>query len=143
MFLFSFLVKGRLFEVQELFLEDVLRLTGFKNKDMKKYKEETQRSMKLLLINPLSQPEWKRNVSQPSLCLDFLCVFHILWFSEEKKQKRLTEWCKAVENSSVDEEQRSSVFGHDLLQDSSSLERGDSTFNSPVNQNITPPHPTD
>lgn len=52
-----FLVKGRLFEVKELFLEDVLRLTGFKNMDMKKYKEETQRSMKLLLINPLTQPE--------------------------------------------------------------------------------------
>ncbi|KAK5851607.1 hypothetical protein PBY51_023149 [Eleginops maclovinus] len=39
-------LKGRLFEVKELFLEDILRLTGFKNKDMKKYKEETQRKEK-------------------------------------------------------------------------------------------------
>nr|XP_020456653.1 probable ATP-dependent RNA helicase YTHDC2 [Monopterus albus] len=35
-------IKGRHFEVQELFLEDILRLTGFQNKDMKKYKEEMQ-----------------------------------------------------------------------------------------------------
>lgn len=39
-------LKGRLFEVKEVFLEDILRLTGFNNKDMKKYKEETQRKEK-------------------------------------------------------------------------------------------------
>ncbi|XP_033952296.1 3'-5' RNA helicase YTHDC2 [Pseudochaenichthys georgianus] len=39
-------LKGRLFEVKEVFLEDILRLTGFNNKDMKKYKEETQRTEK-------------------------------------------------------------------------------------------------
>lgn len=126
--------------MQELFLEDVLRLTGFKNMDMKKYKEETQRSMALLLISPLNRPEWKRNVSQPALWFDFLCVSHTIWFSEEKKQKRLTEWCKAVENSSFEEEQRTSVIGQDLLQDSSSLERGDTTFNKPVKQNAPPTH---
>uniref|UniRef100_A0A8C9ZMW2 RNA helicase n=1 Tax=Sander lucioperca TaxID=283035 RepID=A0A8C9ZMW2_SANLU len=38
-------LKGRLFEVRELFLEDILRLTGFNNKDLMKYKEETQTSM--------------------------------------------------------------------------------------------------
>lgn len=43
--------------MKELFLEDILRLTGFNTKDMRKYKEETQRSMKLLLISPLSQTE--------------------------------------------------------------------------------------
>uniref|UniRef100_A0A8D0D5T4 RNA helicase n=1 Tax=Sander lucioperca TaxID=283035 RepID=A0A8D0D5T4_SANLU len=53
-------LKGRLFEVRELFLEDILRLTGFNNKDLMKYKEETQ--------------------------------------TKEKKQKRLMEWCEAVEN---------------------------------------------
>ncbi|XP_070780527.1 3'-5' RNA helicase YTHDC2 [Enoplosus armatus] len=83
-------LKGRLFEVKELFLEDILRLTCFNNKDMKKYKEETQR--------------------------------------KEKKQKRLTEWCKAVEKSSVEEEQRIPASHPGFLQDSSSLDRGDSTF---------------
>ncbi|TNN53113.1 putative ATP-dependent RNA helicase YTHDC2 [Liparis tanakae] len=38
---------GRQFEVKEFFLEDILTLTDFNNKDMKKYKEETQRSTKL------------------------------------------------------------------------------------------------
>ncbi|XP_044030649.1 3'-5' RNA helicase YTHDC2 isoform X2 [Siniperca chuatsi] len=86
-------LKGRQFEVKELFLEDILRLTGFNNKDLRKYKEETQR--------------------------------------KEKKQKRLTEWCKAVEGSSVEEEQRTPVSAPGFLQDSSSLDRGDSTFNKP------------
>ncbi|XP_075935608.1 3'-5' RNA helicase YTHDC2 isoform X1 [Anarhichas minor] len=78
---------GRQFEVKEFFLEDILTLTGFNNKDMKKYKEETQR--------------------------------------KEKKQKCLTEWCKAVE----EEKQRTPVSALGFLQDSSSLDRGDSTFN--------------
>ncbi|XP_030579929.1 3'-5' RNA helicase YTHDC2 [Archocentrus centrarchus] len=39
-------LKGRQFEVKELFLEDILRLTGFTNKDIRKYKEETQRKEK-------------------------------------------------------------------------------------------------
>ncbi|KAL6097396.1 ythdc2 [Pungitius sinensis] len=37
---------GRQFEVKEFFLEDILTLTGFKNKDLRKYKEETQRKDK-------------------------------------------------------------------------------------------------
>ncbi|XP_040013730.1 3'-5' RNA helicase YTHDC2 isoform X2 [Xiphias gladius] len=86
-------LKGRQFEVQDLFLEDILRLTGFNNKDVGKYKEETQR--------------------------------------KEKKQKRLKEWCKAVENSCVEEKQRSPVSVPGFLQDSSSLDREDSTFNKP------------
>ncbi|KAM4527615.1 3'-5' RNA helicase YTHDC2 isoform 2-T3 [Odontesthes bonariensis] len=39
-------LKGRQFEVKDLFLEDILRLTGFKNRDIWKYKEETQRKEK-------------------------------------------------------------------------------------------------
>uniref|UniRef100_A0AAX7VGM5 RNA helicase n=1 Tax=Astatotilapia calliptera TaxID=8154 RepID=A0AAX7VGM5_ASTCA len=57
-------LKGRHFEVKEFFLEDILRLTGFTRKDMRKYKEET-----------------------------------------EKKQKYLTEWCQAVQTSSVGQKQ--------------------------------------
>ncbi|CAK6975730.1 '-5' RNA helicase YTHDC2 [Scomber scombrus] len=86
-------LKGRQFEVKEVFLEDILKLTGFNNKDMRKYNEETQR--------------------------------------KEKKQQVLTEWCKAVENSSVEEKQRRSVSAPDFLQGSSSMDRGDSTFNKP------------
>ncbi|KAM3850277.1 3'-5' RNA helicase YTHDC2-like [Diretmus argenteus] len=39
-------IKGRPFEVKQLFLEDVLRLTGCVNEDMMKYKEEMQRKEK-------------------------------------------------------------------------------------------------
>ncbi|XP_078127171.1 3'-5' RNA helicase YTHDC2 [Sander vitreus] len=86
-------LKGRLFEVRELFLEDILRLTGFNNKDLRKYKEETQR--------------------------------------KEKKQKRLMEWCEAVENGAVEETQRTEVSALGFLQDSSYPDRGDNTFNKP------------
>ncbi|XP_034402370.1 3'-5' RNA helicase YTHDC2 isoform X1 [Cyclopterus lumpus] len=79
---------GRQFEVKEFFLEDILTLTDFNNKDMRKYKEETQR--------------------------------------KEKKQKCLTEWCKAVE----EEKQRTPVPAPGFLQDNSSLDRGDSAFNT-------------
>lgn len=40
-------VEGRLFDVKEFFLEDILKLTGFNRKDMNVYKEEKQKSMKL------------------------------------------------------------------------------------------------
>ncbi|XP_014870965.1 probable ATP-dependent RNA helicase YTHDC2 isoform X1 [Poecilia latipinna] len=36
-------LKGKQFEVKELFLEDILRQTGFNRKDIWKYQEETQR----------------------------------------------------------------------------------------------------
>lgn len=42
-FLCFYLVKGRPFEVKQLFLEDILRTTGYSNKDMRKYKKEIQR----------------------------------------------------------------------------------------------------
>lgn len=46
-FVFFPTVKGRLFEVKELFLEDVLKLVDFRNKDMLKHKEEAQKSTEL------------------------------------------------------------------------------------------------
>lgn len=39
-------IKGRPFEVKQLFLEDILRTTGYVNKDMTKYKKEMQREEK-------------------------------------------------------------------------------------------------
>lgn len=40
---FYYLVQGRPFEVKEMFLEDILRTTGYTNKEMLKYKKEKQR----------------------------------------------------------------------------------------------------
>uniref|UniRef100_A0A671VQR6 RNA helicase n=1 Tax=Sparus aurata TaxID=8175 RepID=A0A671VQR6_SPAAU len=91
-------LKGRQFEVKEFFLEDILKLTGFNDKDMRKYKEETHR--------------------------------------KEKKQKRLTEWCKAVEKSCCVEEQMTALSATGFHQESNSLERGDGTFNKTVNQQL-------
>uniref|UniRef100_A0A4W3KB39 RNA helicase n=1 Tax=Callorhinchus milii TaxID=7868 RepID=A0A4W3KB39_CALMI len=39
-------IQGRPFEVKELFLEDILRSTGYTNKEMSKYKKEKQREEK-------------------------------------------------------------------------------------------------
>ncbi|GCB60814.1 3'-5' RNA helicase YTHDC2 isoform X1 [Scyliorhinus torazame] len=39
-------IQGRPFEVKELFLEDILRTTGYTNKEMLKYKKEKQREEK-------------------------------------------------------------------------------------------------
>uniref|UniRef100_A0A3P9P8H0 RNA helicase n=1 Tax=Poecilia reticulata TaxID=8081 RepID=A0A3P9P8H0_POERE len=50
-------LKGKQFEVKELFLEDILRQTGFNRKDIWKYQEETQRSMKLFILNLLQEDE--------------------------------------------------------------------------------------
>lgn len=41
--LFILSVQGRPFEVKEMFLEDILRSTGYTNKEMAKYKKEKQR----------------------------------------------------------------------------------------------------
>ncbi|KAK2819379.1 hypothetical protein Q5P01_024940 [Channa striata] len=89
-------LKGRQFEVEELFLEDILRLTGFDNKGIKIYKEESER--------------------------------------DERKQKRLSEWFKAVENTCVKEKQRSLVPIPSCLHDSRSQGRGGSNRNE-LNEN--------
>ncbi|KAM6230632.1 3'-5' RNA helicase YTHDC2 [Porphyrio hochstetteri] len=39
-------IQGRPFEVKEMFLEDILRSTGYTNKEMVKYKEEKQQELK-------------------------------------------------------------------------------------------------
>uniref|UniRef100_A0A493TAM6 RNA helicase n=1 Tax=Anas platyrhynchos platyrhynchos TaxID=8840 RepID=A0A493TAM6_ANAPP len=39
-------IQGRPFEVKEMFLEDILRSTGYTNKEMSKYKKEKQREVK-------------------------------------------------------------------------------------------------
>uniref|UniRef100_A0A672ZQ87 RNA helicase n=1 Tax=Sphaeramia orbicularis TaxID=375764 RepID=A0A672ZQ87_9TELE len=64
-------IKGRQFEVQELFLEDILRMTGFKTKDMKKYKEDTQRGIK----PSFHTPPRNTNTCHPVAVSDWACLF--------------------------------------------------------------------
>ncbi|XP_036436605.1 3'-5' RNA helicase YTHDC2 [Colossoma macropomum] len=57
-------IKGRPFEVKQLFLEDILRTTGYMSKDMMKYKKEMQKEEK----RQTSLTEWcevKEGVSRP------------------------------------------------------------------------------
>uniref|UniRef100_A0A8C3GAK2 RNA helicase n=1 Tax=Cyclopterus lumpus TaxID=8103 RepID=A0A8C3GAK2_CYCLU len=83
---------GRQFEVKEFFLEDILTLTDFNNKDMRKYKEETQRSMKLLLINPLNQTELKtKHYNLPSGFVLISSVYHISLDRGDSAFNTLTE----------------------------------------------------
>ncbi|XP_036384365.1 3'-5' RNA helicase YTHDC2 [Megalops cyprinoides] len=49
-------IKGRPFEVKELFLEDILRTTGYSNKDMIRYRKEMQKEEK----QQTSLTEWCR-----------------------------------------------------------------------------------
>ncbi|KAJ8338689.1 hypothetical protein SKAU_G00354750 [Synaphobranchus kaupii] len=49
-------IKGRPFEVKEVFLEDILRTTGYSNKDMIKYRKEMQKEEK----QQTSLTEWCR-----------------------------------------------------------------------------------
>lgn len=41
----AFKVKGCPYDVKQLFLEDILRTTGYKNKEMKKYYKEVQKGI--------------------------------------------------------------------------------------------------
>ncbi|KAI4886479.1 hypothetical protein NFI96_011911 [Prochilodus magdalenae] len=57
-------IKGRPFEVKQLFLEDILRTTGYMSKDMVKYKKEMQKEEK----QQTSLTEWcevKEGFSRP------------------------------------------------------------------------------
>ncbi|XP_029921977.1 3'-5' RNA helicase YTHDC2 isoform X2 [Myripristis murdjan] len=71
-------IKARLLEVKQLFLEDILRLTGYTNKDMMKYKEEMQRKEKkkkaltkwFKTVEDASALELQRNKTETSCVLD-------------------------------------------------------------------------
>ncbi|KAM9693599.1 3'-5' RNA helicase YTHDC2 isoform 3-T5 [Trichechus inunguis] len=57
-------IQGRPFEVKEMFLEDILRTTGYTNKEMLKYKKEKQREEK----QQTTLTEWysaQENTSKP------------------------------------------------------------------------------
>ncbi|KAK2182376.1 hypothetical protein NP493_355g01027 [Ridgeia piscesae] len=57
-------VPGKLFDVQELFLEDVLKYTGYTNKDMEKYKKELGH----VALQQKQLDDWcKRDMSSPAV----------------------------------------------------------------------------
>lgn len=45
MFVVAFEVKGCPYDVKRLYLEDILRTTGYKNKEMKKYSKDVQKGI--------------------------------------------------------------------------------------------------
>lgn len=71
-----YLVQGRPFEVKEMFLEDILRTTGYTNKEMLKYKKEKQRGK--LFIKQI-----KKKVTIDTDFLEYssliLCIYKDTW----------------------------------------------------------------
>ncbi|KAM5193048.1 3'-5' RNA helicase YTHDC2 [Mantella aurantiaca] len=74
-------IPGRPFEVKEMFLEDILRTTGYANKDMLKYKKELQCEEKqkstlsewhsVIEKNTKSEPDTQRQRSAASITKDY------------------------------------------------------------------------
>uniref|UniRef100_A0AAX7USV5 RNA helicase n=1 Tax=Astatotilapia calliptera TaxID=8154 RepID=A0AAX7USV5_ASTCA len=88
-------LKGRHFEVKEFFLEDILRLTGFTRKDMRKYKEETEKSMTLqahLDFNKISEKFQS-------------VMLYIVLLQNEKDTEQMEPWLRREMDSCI-----SSIF---------------------------------
>ncbi|KAM9167671.1 3'-5' RNA helicase YTHDC2 isoform 2-T2 [Mergus octosetaceus] len=72
-------IQGRPFEVKEMFLEDILRSTGYTNKEMSKYKKEKQREVQqqssltewYSAQEDSSKPESQRQRSVPNLSEEY------------------------------------------------------------------------
>ncbi|CAM2114331.1 3'-5' RNA helicase YTHDC2 isoform X1 [Lepidochelys kempii] len=72
-------IQGRPYEVKEMFLEDILRSTGYTNKEMVKYKKEKQREEKQQTTltewysaqDNTSKPESQRQRSVPSVAEEY------------------------------------------------------------------------
>ncbi|XP_058878708.1 3'-5' RNA helicase YTHDC2-like [Acipenser ruthenus] len=95
-------IPGRPFEVKELFLEDILRTTGYTNKDMMKYKKEKQKEEK----QQTSLTEWckvKDSITRP------------------EQQRERTTSCPVEENYLLDDG-GDSVFSQLCEKDVNSLE---------------------
>uniref|UniRef100_A0AAX7SYY5 RNA helicase n=1 Tax=Astatotilapia calliptera TaxID=8154 RepID=A0AAX7SYY5_ASTCA len=87
-------LKGRHFEVKEFFLEDILRLTGFTRKDMRKYKEETEKKQKYLT-------EW----CQAQIVLSRQVMLYIVLLQNEKDTEQMEPWLRREMDSCI-----SSIF---------------------------------
>lgn len=119
---FYLLVKGRLFEVKEFFLEDILKLIGFRKKEAMNYDEEAHKGKQLFSVCP-----WMF----PPVFIVFVFVHYLIWFSAKKRQKSLTEWCETVKKRSGEEEEGTSVLSH-VPEDSGVSDREDGAFNRAV-----------
>lgn len=119
---FFFTVKGRLFDVKEFFLEDILKLTGFKKKELMKHNAEAHEGMSFC--------QWVPKCSL-QFSLVFICAHSKIWFSAKNKPKSLTEWCEQLKNTSVEEEEGTSVLSR-VPEDSSGLDGEDGALNSLV-----------
>uniref|UniRef100_A0A3B4FFA4 RNA helicase n=1 Tax=Pundamilia nyererei TaxID=303518 RepID=A0A3B4FFA4_9CICH len=92
-------LKGRHFEVKEFFLEDILRLTGFTRKDMRKYKEETEKKQKYLT-------EWCQAVQTSSqIVLSRQVMLYIVLLQNEKDTEQMEPWLRREMDSCI-----SSIF---------------------------------
>ncbi|XP_026526797.1 3'-5' RNA helicase YTHDC2 [Notechis scutatus] len=123
-------IPGRPFEVKEMFLEDILRSTGYTNKEMIKYKKEKQREEKQQTTltewysaQDNSKPELQRqravpNVAEEYELLDdggdtvFSQLFFIdLWtaldwakhFGQTEVIDLLESYCASLESGNLDE----------------------------------------
>ncbi|KAL0965522.1 hypothetical protein UPYG_G00282400 [Umbra pygmaea] len=94
-------IKGRPFEVKQLFLEDILRTTGYANKDMMNYKKEIQREEK----QQTSLTEWCK----------------VQEGSSRQNPHRETKSCVLQENDLLDDG-GDSVFNQLKEKDASSLD---------------------
>uniref|UniRef100_A0A8D3AHL2 RNA helicase n=1 Tax=Scophthalmus maximus TaxID=52904 RepID=A0A8D3AHL2_SCOMX len=70
-------IQRRPFEVQEVFLEDVLKLTGFNNKDRRTYQGSTQRSTWTMFCSVQSHTD------KPTHTHTHYCVIYIYIFFED------------------------------------------------------------
>uniref|UniRef100_A0A669BJE7 RNA helicase n=1 Tax=Oreochromis niloticus TaxID=8128 RepID=A0A669BJE7_ORENI len=91
-------LKGRHFEVKEFFLGDILRLTGFTSKDMRKYKEETEtkeRKQKYLT-------EWCQAVQT---ILSRQVILYMVLLQNENDTEQMEPWLRREMDSCI-----SSIF---------------------------------
>uniref|UniRef100_A0A096MCZ8 RNA helicase n=1 Tax=Poecilia formosa TaxID=48698 RepID=A0A096MCZ8_POEFO len=133
-------LKGKQFEVKELFLEDILRQTGFNRKDIWKYQEETQRKegkqkrltewcetvKKVWLSLPLD-PRSSRRTRKTTMRVDKLNVsgFNIFLNKNENDTDQLEPWLLREMDSCI-----SSIFLHEDQEAFSQL------FNLILNENV-------
>ncbi|KAJ0056946.1 hypothetical protein NL108_000769, partial [Boleophthalmus pectinirostris] len=94
-------IKGRQFEVKEHFLEDILKMTGYKVKDMKKYKEEKEKSNTYFstLCKSVSWTHILEETNQSAICqiyciilIYLLSIFFVCFTQEENGMDALEPW---------------------------------------------------
>uniref|UniRef100_A0A096M857 RNA helicase n=1 Tax=Poecilia formosa TaxID=48698 RepID=A0A096M857_POEFO len=130
-------LKGKQFEVKELFLEDILRQTGFNRKDIWKYQEETQRKegkqkrltewCETVESGSVVHTDKKETVRETTFRLKLLDAGNIPIFSQinENDTDQLEPWLLREMDSCI-----SSIFLHEDQEAFSQL------FNLILNENV-------